>query len=188
MARKIKNGDKYGEWTVIKAYSSKSPRYKSLCRCSCGVEREVMNQNLVNGTSTSCGHGRYDTKLQKANHKRLAKAGKANFEDNLIDGSSYYRLFENKSKNNSSGVKGIQKTENGKYTAFIAVKGKNKYLGTFDAIEEAEAARKAAEEKYYKPILKDYQNKFDEEILKEVDDLYKTYTDDDDLENDIYDF
>lgn len=188
MSKKIKNGDKFGEWTVIKAYSSTSPRYKSLCRCSCGVEREVMNQNLVNGTSTSCGHGRYDTKLQKANHKRLAKAGKKNFEDKLVNGSSYYRIFEGKSKNNKSGVKGIQKTENGKYTAFIAIKSEMKYLGTFDTLEEAEDARKAAEEKYYKPILKDYQNKFDEEILKEVDDLYKTYTDDDDLENDIYDF
>ena len=30
MSRKIKNGDKYGEWTVIKAYSSKNPRYKNL--------------------------------------------------------------------------------------------------------------------------------------------------------------
>lgn len=188
MSRKIKNGDKFGEWVVIKAYSSTSPKYKSLCRCSCGVEKEVLNQNLVNGTSTSCGHGRYDTKLQKANHKRLAKAGKKNFEDKLVNGSSYYRIFEGKSKNNKSGVKGIQKTENGKYTAFIAVKGDPKYLGTFDTIEEAEAARKAAEEKYYKPILKDYQNKFDEEILKEVDDLYKTYTEDDELENDIYDF
>lgn len=188
MSKKIKNGDKFGEWTVIKAYSSTSPRYKSLCRCSCGVEREVMNQNLVNGTSTSCGHGRYDTKLQKANHKRLAKAGKKNFEDKLVNGSSYYRIFEGKSKNNKSGVKGIQKTENGKYTAFIAIKSEMKYLGTFDTIEEAEAARKAAEKKYYKPILKDYQNKFDEEILKEVDDLYKTYTEDDDLENDIFDY
>ena len=74
------------------------------------------------------------------------------------------------------------------YTAFIVVKREHKHLGTFDTIEEAEAARKAAEKKYYKPILKDFQDKFDEEILKEVDDLYKTYTDDDDLENDIYDF
>ena len=82
----------------------------------------------------------------------------------------------------------MQLTENGKYTAFIVVKKGYKHLGTFDTIEEAEAARKAAEEKYYKPILKEYQDKFDEEILKEVDDLYKTYTDDDDLENDIYDF
>lgn len=188
MARKIKNGDKYGEWTVIKAYSSKSPRYKSLCRCSCGVEREVMNQNLVNGTSVSCGHGRYETRLQKAKDRRLSRIGKENFEDKLVNGSSYYRIFEGKSKNNKSGVKGIQKTENGKYTAFIAIKSEMKYLGTFDTIEEAEAARKAAEEKYYKPILKEYQDKFDEEILKEVDDLYKTYTDDDDLENDIYDF
>lgn len=181
MARKIKNGDKYGEWVVIKAYSSTSPSYKSLCRCSCGVEREILNQNLVNGKSTSCGHGRYNTRLQKAKNKRLSQAGKKNFEEKLVDGSSYYRIFEDKKKNNSSGVKGVQKTENGKFIAFIVVKKEHKHLGTFDTIEEAEAARKSAEEKYYKPILKDYQNKFDKEILEEVDDLYKTYSDEDDL-------
>lgn len=186
--RKIKDGDKFGEWTVIKAYSSTSPRYMSLCRCSCGVEKEVMNQNLVNGMSTSCGHGRYETRLQKANARRISMAGKKNFEDKLVDGSSYYRITENKSKNNVSGVKGVQLTDNGKFTSYIAIRGKLKYLGTFDTVEEAEAARKAAEKKYYKPILKEYQDKFDEEILKEVDDLYKTFKDDDDLENDIYDF
>lgn len=186
--RKIKDGDKFGEWTVIKAYSSTSPRYKSLCRCSCGVEKEVMNQNLLNGKSVSCGHGRYETRLQKAKDRRLSRSGKKNFEDKLVDGSSYYRITESKPKNNSSGIKGVQLTDNGKYIAFIAIKSEMKYLGTFDTIEEAEAARKAAEKKYYKPILKDFQDKFDEEILKEVDDLYKTYTDDDDLENDIYDF
>lgn len=178
MKRVIKNGDKFGEWTVIKAYSSTSgTKPKSLCRCSCGVEREVLNQNLTNGKSSSCGHDRYNTKLQKAKNKRLSQAGKKNFEEKLVGGSSYYRVFEGKAKNNSSGVKGVQRTENGKYTAFIVVKRDHKHLGTFDTIEEAEAARKAAEEKYYKPILKEYQNKFDEEILAEVDNLYKTYDD-----------
>ena len=189
MVRKIKNGDKFGEWTVIKAYSSSNgTKIKSLCRCSCGVEREVLNGNLISGASTSCGHGRYETRLQKAKDRRLSRIGKKNFEDKLVDGSSYFRIIEDKPKNNSSGIKGVQLTENGKYTAFIVVKREHKHLGTFDTIEEAEAARKAAEEKYYKPILKDYQNKFDEEILKEVDDLYKNYTDDDDLENDIFDY
>ena len=188
MARKIKDGDKFGEWTVIKAYSSTSPRYKSLCRCSCGVEKEVMNQNLLNGKSVSCGHGRYETRLQKAKDRRLSRSGKKNFEDKLVDGSSYFRIIDDKPKNNSSGIKGVQLVENGKYTAFIVVKREHKHLGTFDTIEEAEAARKAAEKKYFRPILKDYQDKFDEEILKEIDDLYKTYKDDDNIDDDIFDY
>ena len=189
MKRRIKNGDKFGEWVVIKAYSSSNgTKIKSLCRCSCGVEREVLNGNLVSGASTSCGHRRYETRLQKAKDRRLSRIGKKNFEDKLVNGSSYFRITESKPKNNSSGIKGVQSTYNGKYIAYIKIKNEHKHLGTFDTIEEAETARKAAEEKYYKPILKDYQDKFDEEILKEVDDLYKTYKDDDDLENDIFDY
>lgn len=41
-----------GEWEVLKYIGNK--RY--LCRCSCGVEKEVLKVNLLNGTSKSCGH------------------------------------------------------------------------------------------------------------------------------------
>lgn len=46
-------GDKYGEWTVLE-YRGKG---FWLCRCSCGVEKEVSSRHLRNGVSTSCGHG-----------------------------------------------------------------------------------------------------------------------------------
>lgn len=45
-------GQKIGEWTVLKYLGNK----KYLCRCSCGIEREVYKANLLNGSSTSCGH------------------------------------------------------------------------------------------------------------------------------------
>lgn len=61
--RKIKDGDVFGEWVVVKSYSSNN---KSLCRCSCGVEKEVNNSNLTRGLSTSCGHAMFD------NLKKLA--------------------------------------------------------------------------------------------------------------------
>jgi hypothetical protein len=47
--------DQYiGEWHVLKYIGNK----KYLCRCSCGVEKEVLKVNLMNGSSTSCGHNR----------------------------------------------------------------------------------------------------------------------------------
>lgn len=67
--RKIKDGDVFGEWVVLKAYSSSG---KSLCRCACGVEKEVYNSNLVRGLSTSCGHAMFDN-LRELAHARTDK-------------------------------------------------------------------------------------------------------------------
>jgi hypothetical protein len=57
------------------------------------------------------------------------------------------------SKHNRSGHNGVFfDKERGKYRAEISIeKGRSKSLGRFDRIEDAIAARKAAEEKYYKP-------------------------------------
>lgn len=56
--RKIKDGDVFGEWVVVKAYSSKYKHggWMSLCKCSCGLEREVNNSSLLQGRTKSCGH------------------------------------------------------------------------------------------------------------------------------------
>lgn len=57
-SKEIKIGDKFGERTVIKAYSSKDKygSWQSLCRCSCGRIKGVSNSNLINGKTKSCGH------------------------------------------------------------------------------------------------------------------------------------
>lgn len=45
-------GQHFGEWEVLSYHGN----MMWLCRCSCGVTREVLGRNLRNGTSTSCGH------------------------------------------------------------------------------------------------------------------------------------
>jgi hypothetical protein len=50
---------------------------------------------------------------------------------------------------NKLGVVGVSKTKSGKYLAYCSVGGKIKRLGLFVTIEEAVAARKAAEVSYY---------------------------------------
>lgn len=50
----INPGDRFGEWEVLSYEGNK----KYLCRCSCGNERLVFRKNLLDGTSTSCGHNR----------------------------------------------------------------------------------------------------------------------------------
>ena len=50
----INPGDKFGEWEILSYEGNK----KYLCRCSCGAEKLVLRGNLINGSSTSCGHSR----------------------------------------------------------------------------------------------------------------------------------
>ncbi len=66
--RKIKDGDVFGEWTVLKTYSSKNKYggWQSLCKCSCGVEKEVNNSSLLQGKSKSCGHLMVDENRKRA--------------------------------------------------------------------------------------------------------------------------
>lgn len=47
-------GLQIGEWSVIKYIGNK----KYWCKCSCGNEKPVLKANLLNGSSTSCGHNR----------------------------------------------------------------------------------------------------------------------------------
>jgi hypothetical protein len=57
----INKGEKFGRWTVIseplkhKRTDGKKVRIYYWCRCICGVERKVLQQNLLNGRSESCG-------------------------------------------------------------------------------------------------------------------------------------
>ena len=56
--RKKLEGKKFGEWAVIKY---KGNNYYE-CKCSCGKVREVLSQNLINGSTSSCGHTRQSNK------------------------------------------------------------------------------------------------------------------------------
>lgn len=47
----------------------------------------------------------------------------------------------------------------GKYRASIGFRGEKIEIGRFDTIEEAAAARKAAEEKLYKPLIEEWKEK-----------------------------
>ena len=57
---KILPDQQYGEWTVLGEASNNNPAYRR-CRCSCGVEKDVLATTLRSGRSTSCGgHDRAD--------------------------------------------------------------------------------------------------------------------------------
>jgi len=63
----IEPGTIFGEWTVLQKteHRTKDRNILYLCRCSCGVEREVASSSLRQGKSKSCGHNRMEKMKQK---------------------------------------------------------------------------------------------------------------------------
>ncbi len=76
--------------------------------------------------------------------------------NNCVDNLRYASNSENamnqkKSKNNTSGVKGVSwHTRDNKWRAHIKIDGKNMHLGLFEDIEEAKKARIAAVDKMFR--------------------------------------
>lgn len=68
-------GKEIGEWKVLEYIGDKTYR----CLCSCGKTKEVLKANLVNGSSTSCGHWHEDygdlTGKQFGEWKVIEKSG-----------------------------------------------------------------------------------------------------------------
>lgn len=57
VSRDVSIGDKFGEWTVIKKFvtkTGKSSKYRNVCRCSCGTILMIVNKDLLNGWTKSC--------------------------------------------------------------------------------------------------------------------------------------
>jgi hypothetical protein len=68
---------------------------------------------------------------------------------NLREASnSENQMNSKKSKSNKSGIKGICKSVS-KWMAYISVNKKQKYLGTYDTIQEAAIVRQCAEKEVY---------------------------------------
>lgn len=117
-----------------------------LCKCDCGSEKVVNKKHLLNGDITSCGCA------QKNAHD--------NIERFMVEHTSLAQLRTTKATSRSkSGVRGVSWHKGkGKWRATLCYKGKDMHLGYFDTIDEAAAARKEAEEKYYAPILEKYKD------------------------------
>lgn len=150
-------GKTYGKWTILKPISDRGPR-KFLARCECGTEKIVNINSLKYGNSKSCGCERSNENSIKYKDK-LIEYRKESQKKYRYKGTMITSLNQKISKNNSTGYKGVSKLKNGEYRAYIYFKGKQKHLGLFNTLEEAYAARKKAEDIYFKPLIKEWENK-----------------------------
>ena len=107
----IRIGDKFGERTVLKAYSSKNKygSWQSLCRCSCGIEKEVSNNNLINGKTKSCGHAI----VEKLRKRAYAKS------DKKLIGKTFGELTVLKRVNNEGNSRYLCKCSCGKEVVLV---------------------------------------------------------------------
>ena len=143
-------GKKYGRLTVV-AKTDKSDsngnRYYD-CLCKCGNHKLVTAHDLNCGTVKSCGCLAIDSNLILGQ-----KLGEATRKA-CIDGTNVNNLTSGKPKTNTSGTKGVTWDESRqKWVAQLCFKQKRYFLGRYSSYEDAVKARKAAEEKYYNPMI-----------------------------------
>lgn len=128
-------GQRFGRLTAM--YPTKKRDAKGFviwhCRCDCGNEPDVSYNNLMYCGQQSCG-------CRKKEHDQelgtlLTHVGGTSLE--MIQSQKLPR-------DNTTGYKGVYLVR-GKYMAKIVFQKKQYFLGTYDSIEEAAAARKSAE-------------------------------------------
>ena len=104
------------------------------CRCACGQELDIPYNWLMYDNIVSCG-------CQKREHDQ-----KLNQLITRVDGTSIDHLRSQKiPSSNTTGVKGVYRVK-GKYMANIVFQKKQYFLGTYETLEEAAAARREADE------------------------------------------
>ncbi|MGN7402715.1 HNH endonuclease [Cytobacillus praedii] len=145
-------GKHFGDLKVIKLSDKRGENNTLLweCICNCGETIHLQGYSLSYGHYKSCGC--------KHAYKR-DKGVKEHIQRDSVDGTRKSALIAKLHKGNKSGYKGVRWIENRqKWNAYIGFKGKNKNLGYFKNKDDAIAARKIAEEEYFKPILEDKIN------------------------------
>lgn len=139
-------GKQFGRLKAIKEDGRDKHRNVSwLCECTCGRFTKASIYNLRSGNTTSCGCYKDEVSTAMLNK-------------NCVEGTNLNRMNMKVQQRTKSGHKGVYQKVSGKFNAYIGFQYKRIDLGTFDTIEEAIAARKVAEEKYYQPLLDKYKH------------------------------
>lgn len=137
-------GRRFGKLVVLKELGYG----RVLCRCDCGNTKEISKTHLLNSDIISCGCALKQTAIKSR-------------EPKLYKGTDINKISTATATSRSStGIRGVSySTRRGKYRANIGFRGQKFELGCFDTLEEAAAARKAAEERLYKPLIEEWRER-----------------------------
>ena len=67
---------KFGYLTAIKKAPSRSGKTYWICRCECGIEKEIQTSHLTSGAITSCGCKKTETAMSHKINKICVICGK----------------------------------------------------------------------------------------------------------------
>lgn len=163
MGRKIEDltGKRFGRLVILELTNKRTSGGSTIwkCQCDCGNLCEASSQNLKGGSKQSCGCLSREQKYKRI-RSTAVKNGRKNYnqsqqvENTKLDSISS-RVHVG--RNNTSGVTGVSWNKKAqKWVSYIKLRGRSIYLGSFHNKQDAINARKAAEEKYFKPILEKY--------------------------------
>lgn len=143
-------GKRFGRLLVISRTNRRNNKRSVIwkCKCNCGNITYVATHELKKGVIRSCGCLRDETKIE--NLKKGQQMA-------LYKGTRITALTRPPQRNNTTGIQGVSiHTQSKKWRARITFRGKEIHLGLFDTKEEAIKARREAEEKYFKPIIEEF--------------------------------
>lgn len=147
-------GYRYGKLLVLRAVTREEAQEQGLkyendlwlCQCDCGKQCIASKENLRGGNKKSCGC--FQEKIRRINMKKAI---------HFVEGTCVERIaYPGKPLNNTTGHRGVYRRDNNRWRASIGFQGKQYNLGTYSTFEEAVAARKAGENRLYKPFLESY--------------------------------
>ena len=139
-------GERFGR-LVVKGYAGSAGKEGAImaCLCDCGRDCEVLASSLKKGNTRSCGCGEYDNR---------AKNMRAHSERIHVDGTNLATIGGKTRSDNTSGTTGVFLVKkSGRWRATITFQGRTRSLGTYERKEDAVAARKEAEARYFEPVL-----------------------------------
>jgi hypothetical protein len=144
MARLDLTNQQFTRLTAIKAVGQDPKgQIQWLCQCDCGKTIIVTAARLRCGNVKSCGCLKRDAAREK---QSLAIASV------LRDGTS--KNICSKVVNSNTGIRGVSYNKmSRKYEAALVLEGQTKFRKSYKTLEEAAAARKEAEEQWFKPLI-----------------------------------
>nr|WP_321303361.1 hypothetical protein [uncultured Trichococcus sp.] len=147
-------GKRFGKLVAVeRSGKTKNDSALWLCQCDCGNTAIANATSLRIGDTISCGC----IKKEQIDHARQVLV-----DEMTVDGVMVPLLTKKTRSDSRTGHKGVSKrVRKGltRYEVTITVKGKRIYLGGYKNIEDAIAARKAAEAQYFDPYIKALQDK-----------------------------